>query len=100
MDTVAAAHTQGVFVLNRAAIQYIEHGEFGKAQTSAERALELARIMERPSEILQALLNLERIHQLDPTQVAESQRDKIQQVVAAGVAGWARKRSREVLDGQ
>ena len=95
----ADAKQRLAFVLNRAAIQYIEHGELGKAQTSAERALELARIMERPSEILQALLNLERIHQLDPTQVAESQRDQIQQAVVAGVAGWARKRSREVLDG-
>ncbi|TDG15393.1 hypothetical protein E2F43_03945 [Seongchinamella unica] len=95
----ADAKQRLAFVLNRAAIQYIEHGELARGQACATEALELARLMERPSEVLQALLNLERIHQQDPGLVECSQREQIQQAVAAGVAGWARKRSQAVLAG-
>ena len=88
------------FVMNRAAIQYIEHGELRRGRDCAAEALELARVMERPSETLQALISLERIHRADAQLVPESQLAQIQEASASGVAGWVRKRFEELLDEQ
>ena len=94
---LADAKQRLAFVLNRAAIQYIEHGLYNQACQHASQALELARIMERPSEILQALISLERVHRADPSIIPQSSRDQIKQCVQGGVAGWVRKRSDELL---
>jgi len=84
-------------VLNRAAIQYLEHDEVGRAQAAAQEALALARTMERPSEVLQALISLERVHRQDPALEPESYSAQISELAADQVAGWVRKRAEAVL---
>ena len=56
-----------------------------------------ARVMERPSEILQALVSLERVHRADPALEPASYREQIDQAAAGGVAGWVRKRCDELM---
>ena len=85
------------FVLNRAAIQYIEDSQLERGRECAREALELARVMERPSETLQALLSLERIHRADSQLEPASYLDQIEQIAAGGVPGWVRKRLDELL---
>jgi len=85
------------FVLNRAAIQYIEHNLLERGYQYASEALELARIMERPSENLQAMISLERVHRQDPGLAPQGYSEQIRQAARGGVAGWVRKRGEELL---
>ena len=68
------------------------------ARTNARRfALALARTMERPSEVLQALISLERVHRQDPALEPDSYSAQISELAADQVAGWVRKRAEAVL---
>ena len=96
----ADAKQRLAFVLNRSAIYYLEHGELQKAFQYATEALEMARVMERPSELLQAYINLEQVHHRDKCIAPESYREKIQQLSTGSVAGWVRKRSENLLQQQ
>jgi hypothetical protein len=60
----------------------------------------MARVMERPSELLQAYINLEQVHHRDKCIAPESYREKIQQLSTGSVAGWVRKRSENLLQQQ
>jgi DNA-binding SARP family transcriptional activator len=93
----ADAKQRLAFVLNRSAIYYLEHGELKKAFQYATEALEMARVMERPSELLQAYINLEHVHNRDKRIAPESYREQIRQLSAGSVAGWVRKRSEDLL---
>jgi tetratricopeptide (TPR) repeat protein len=93
----ADAKQRLAFVLNRAAIQYIEHQQLQRGQECAAEALELARVMDRTSETLQALLSLERIHRMDVQLEPVSHLDQIEEIAADGVSGWVRRRLDELL---
>jgi len=94
---MADAKQRLTFVLNRAAIQYLELGLPDRAHAFASEALELARVMDRPSEVLQAYLSLERVHRCDASLAPESSVEPIKQLAAGAVARWARERSDELL---
>ena len=88
------------FVLNRAAIQYLEHQRLDCARAAAREALDLAQTMERPSEVLQALVSLQWVHCQEPAIEPESHATQIRQLAAGQVAGWVRKRSKVLFEGQ
>jgi DNA-binding SARP family transcriptional activator len=94
---IADAKQRLAFVLNRAAIQYLGRGEAQKAFELASEALCLARIMERPSEELQALINLEQVHRIEARIAPDSYREQIERLAAGNVARWVSKRSAELL---
>jgi predicted ATPase len=93
----ADAKQRLAFVLNRAAIQYVEHGELQRGFDCANEALQMASIMERHSEMLQACLSLERVHRDDASIAPDSYQAQIEQLAAGTVARWVRKRSEELL---
>ncbi len=93
----ADAKQRLAFVLNRAALCSVEGGDFARAAGFAREALQLARVMERPSEILLALLSLERVHRAQPALQAETLHGAIRELMAGGVAGWARQRGEQLL---
>lgn len=94
---IADAKQRLAFVLNRAAVLYLQRGETRKACDYASEALELARIMERPSEILQACITLERIYRRDVEVAPRSYCDQIKLLANGDVARWVKRRSEEFL---
>jgi hypothetical protein len=84
-------------VLNRAAMLDIHHGQSDKALARAAEALELAQIMERPSETLQAHLSLEELHRHDNEAAATSHRAAITELAGGPVARWASERASNLL---
>ncbi len=94
---VADAKQRLAFVLNRAALCSVDGGHYERAAGFAREALELARLMERPSEILQALLTLERVHRAQPGLLTDSPCGEIHEIMAGSVAGWARRRGEQML---
>ncbi len=95
---LADAKQRLAYVLNRAAMCYLKEGRPAVARECAREALEQAQVMERPSEALLALLNLERVHRADPALEPASRMAQIEQLVRGGVAGWARRRCDELLE--
>jgi len=85
------------FVLNRAARCALERDRERLAFAYASDALELARLMERPSEVLQALITLEQVHHRDRAVVPDSCRADITRLMGDNVAGWARARGEALL---
>lgn len=94
---IADAKQRLAFVLNRASMLFLDRGAMQKAFDHAFEALELARTMERPSEILQACINLERIHRKNAVLAPRSYCDEIRQLATSDVARWARRRSEDFL---
>jgi tetratricopeptide (TPR) repeat protein len=93
----ADAKQRLAFLLNRAAIQYLQRGDLQKANACASEALQLAHIMERPSELLQAYITLEHVHRRNRDLAPDSVRNHIEQLAAAGVAGWVKDRANALL---
>jgi hypothetical protein len=85
------------FVLNRAARCALERGRQQTAFAYASDALELARVMERPSEILHALITLEQLHRVDSALAPDSRREAIERLTGDSVAVWARTRGEALL---
>ena len=94
---VADAKQRLAWVLNRTALCALERGHIPTAYACASDALVLARVMERPSEVLLACITLERIHDADPDQAPDSHRVEIEQLLAGSVAGWARAHGEALL---
>jgi DNA-binding SARP family transcriptional activator/tetratricopeptide (TPR) repeat protein len=94
---IADAKQRVAFVLNRASVLYLENGKVQKACDYASEALELARIMERPSEILQACITLERIYRRDAGVSPHSYSDQIKLLANGDVARLVKRRSAEFL---
>ncbi|MFV8816431.1 ATP-binding protein [Haliea sp. E17] len=94
---VADAKQRLAFVLNRAARCSVDGGHFARAAAFAREALELARLMERPSEVVLALLSLERVHRAQPELQAESLGREIREIMAGSIASWARERGEQLL---
>jgi DNA-binding SARP family transcriptional activator/predicted ATPase len=93
----ADAKQRLAYFLNRAARCALEHDRVQAAYAYASDALELARVMERPSEILLACITLERLYRSDPGTAPVSHRDEVEQLTASSVAGWARARGEALL---
>jgi predicted ATPase len=93
----ADAKQRLTFLLNRAAMLDIRQGQLDTALTRAKEALDLAQLMERPSEILQAHINLANIYS-NNNEIQESVHlDTIVELSAGTVALWARERAMPLL---
>ena len=86
-----------IFLLNRAALLDLEQDRLPSARTRAAEALELAELMERPSEVLLAHVSLARLQQTDAALVARDHLARISDLAATPVAQWARERATRVL---
>ncbi|TXS95960.1 AAA family ATPase [Parahaliea maris] len=85
----ADAKQRLTFLLNRAAALDIQHGRHEQALARASEALELARLMERPSEILLARVALEQLRRgSEDTEPAEPG-----EFDEGAAAPWARERA-------
>ncbi len=95
---VADAKQRLAYVLNRAAILDLRHQRQEIALARATEALQIAQLMERPSEILQAHITLATV-QRNLNQDAEAEHIKAARELAAGpVARWARERAEQILN--
>jgi hypothetical protein len=94
----ADAKQRLAFLLNRAAIHDLQRGELQSAFAYASEALLLARIMERPSELLHAYITLEYIHRSDSDLALDSVCKEIERLAATGVAGWVKARAQLLLN--
>ena len=92
----ADAKQRLAFVLNRAAILYYEKQHMQQSSDCAREALEMARIMDRPSAMLEACLTLEAIHRAAPGVETESRMDEINRLAAGDVPDWLRQRAGEI----
>ena len=93
----ADAKQRLTFLLNRGAMLDIRHGRLARAADRAGEALQLAQLMERPSEILQAHISLAEIlgQQGDPERAVHLA--AVEQLAAGQVAQWARERAEAFL---
>jgi DNA-binding SARP family transcriptional activator/predicted ATPase len=93
----ADAKQRLTFGLNRAAMLDIRRGQLALALARAQEALELAQLMERPTEILQAHISLAEIYQ----QNNQTQRDRHLEAIAEHASGtaarWAQARAQSLL---
>jgi hypothetical protein len=88
------------FILNRAAMLDIVHERLEQGKARASEALALSQTMERPSEMLQAYINLEKIYLRDEGIAGSSPRSAIERLATGTVAGWVRKRANALLSGE
>jgi DNA-binding SARP family transcriptional activator/Cdc6-like AAA superfamily ATPase len=88
------------YILNRAAMLDIVHERLEQGKARASEALALSQTMERPSEMLQAYINLEKIYLRDEVIAGSSPRSAIEQLATGTVAGWVRKRANALLSGE
>jgi hypothetical protein len=88
------------FLLNRAARLDIRHGRLDSALGRSLEALDLAQLMERPSEKLFAQINIATIN-IDNRELDDiSNLDSIKKLSAGAVAQWARARAQSLLAGR
>jgi DNA-binding SARP family transcriptional activator/tetratricopeptide (TPR) repeat protein len=87
------------FLLNRAASLDIRHGRLEAALARASEALELAELMERPSEVLLARVNIEHIRRGGRESEGAEDLAGIARLSEGAVAQWARERAAALLDG-
>jgi tetratricopeptide (TPR) repeat protein len=93
----ADAKARLTYLLNRAAALDIQYGHLDQALARSAEALQLAGLMERPTEILLAHLNLEAIQRARGTPGEGEHLDCIKDLMAGVVAQWARDRAAELL---
>ncbi len=79
-------------VLNRAAMLDLRRGRLAPARERAAEALELAQLMERPSEILYAHINLAQAHAADGGE-PDAHLAAVAELAGGQVAGWVRDRA-------
>jgi len=96
----ADAKQRLTFLLNRAACIDIHVGQFERALVRSSEALELAQLMERPSEILLARINIQLIGQRGSEAGGEANLVSIAELSAGTVAQWARERAAALLSEQ
>lgn len=85
------------FLLNRAAAVDIRNGQLQRALERSEEALQLAQLMERPSESLFARINIESINNKNNILNDISNMESIEELGSGTVAQWARERAENVL---
>ncbi|NOR19461.1 MAG: AAA family ATPase, partial [Xanthomonadales bacterium] len=93
----ADAKQRLTFLLNRAAVLDIRHERLAIALARGTEALQLAQLMERPSEILQAHINIQDINFINNTLQEYSHLDSINKLCSGTVAHWARERATALL---
>jgi DNA-binding SARP family transcriptional activator/Cdc6-like AAA superfamily ATPase len=96
----ADAKQRLTFLLNRAATLDIRHGRLDTAGARSAEALELAELMERPSEKLLAHVNMETIAINNNALRDNSNLESIEKLSAGTVADWARARAQRLLAGR
>ncbi len=94
---MADAKQRLAFVLNRAAMVHLGKGQLQRAADCAREALQMARIMERPSAMLEASTTLERVHREAPDIESESHMGDIAQHMNSDVPDWLRQRCEQLL---
>ena len=95
----ADAKLRLTFLLNRAAMLDIRHQRLDKALARGAEALDLAQLMERPSEILQAHINLAEIYFNNNDLKYNHHVNSINDSTVGTVANWARDRVSTMLAG-
>jgi tetratricopeptide (TPR) repeat protein len=85
------------FLLNRAAALDIRQGRLEQAVARGSEALELAELMERPTEILLAHLNLAAVKRMLNLADEGDHLARLEALAAGVVAQWARDRAIELL---
>jgi hypothetical protein len=93
----ADAKQRLTFLLNRAAVLDIRHERLAIALARGTEALQLAQLMERPSEILQAHINIQEINFINNALQEYSHLDSINKLCSGTVAHWARERVTALL---
>ncbi len=88
------------FLLNRAARLDIRHGRLDSALGRSLEALDLAQLMERPSEKLFAQINIATINIDNKELGGNANLDSIKKLSAGAVAQWARARAQSLLAGR
>jgi tetratricopeptide (TPR) repeat protein len=89
----ADAKQRLTFLLNRGAMLDIRHDRLASAADRAGEALELARLMERPSEMLQAHISLAEILGQRGAPEQGVHLAAVEELAAGQVARWARERA-------
>ena len=93
----ADAKARLTYLLNRAAALDVRYHRFDKAQAHSVEAMQLAQLMERPTETLLAHLNLAAIER-EGNAPGESEHLECIKILLAGVvAEWARQRAADLL---
>jgi hypothetical protein len=93
----ADAKQRLTFLLNRAAALAIGRGDLEQALRSSTEALQLAEVMERPTEMLLARINIERVRRLRNGPGDKANLESIAGLSAGPVAAWARQRATALL---
>jgi DNA-binding SARP family transcriptional activator len=96
----ADAKQRLTYLLNRAAMLDIRRGQLAKALERSSEALQLAELMERPSEILLARINLAVIANKNNGTVDGPNKASIEALSAGQVAQWAREKAAALLSEQ
>jgi DNA-binding SARP family transcriptional activator len=94
---MADAKQRLTYLLNRAARLDIRHDSTARAHQRAGEALQLAELMERPTETLMAHINLALIHRLNNELTSYPHVKTIEGLSAGPVAAWAREQAAAVL---
>ncbi len=84
-------------VLNRAAMLDLEYGQTPSAIARAGEALQLAELMERPSDIMQAHATLALAYGKADEQQREVHIEAIREMASEAVAKWVSSRAKELL---
>jgi hypothetical protein len=85
------------YLLNRAAALDVRHGCPERALARSREALELAQVMERPTEILLARLNIAELQRTGNAADQVQNLECIRQLMEGVVADWARQSAMELL---
>jgi hypothetical protein len=93
----ADAKQRLTFLLNRGAMLDIRHDRLAGAADRAGEALQLAQLMERPSEMLQAHISLALIFSQQGAPEQEAHLTAVKELAAGQVARWARERAEAFL---
>jgi DNA-binding SARP family transcriptional activator/endonuclease III-like uncharacterized protein len=93
----ADAKQRLAYLLNRVAMLEINRGAHQQALRRSEEALQLARLMERPTEILLAYINVASILLIINQLKAEPHLKTIVELSRGAVATWARERAERLL---
>ena len=93
----ADAKQRLTFLLNRGAMLDIRHDRLAGAADRASEALQLAQLMERPSEMLQAHISLALIFSQQGAPEQEAHLTAVKELAAGQVARWARERAEAFL---
>jgi tetratricopeptide (TPR) repeat protein len=93
----ADAKQRLAYLLNRIAMLDIDRGNHRQALLHSEEALQLARLMERPSETLLAHINMFNISNNINGLESKSHVESIAELCRGTVAAWARERADQLL---